>query len=76
MFNGACMNENVLSHSRATLADMFLVGVYGFIFVSFMVSILLLKLHRKKMFETAEIFYRWGYTQSICTVLLDSGGND
>ena len=41
------------------MADSFLVGVYGFIFVSFMVSIVLLKLQRKKMFDAAESFYRY-----------------
>ena len=41
------------------MADSFLVGVYGFIFVSFMVSIVLLKLQRKKMFDVAESFYRY-----------------
>ena len=38
---------------------MFLVGVYGFIFTSFVVSIVLLKLQRKKMFEAAETFYKY-----------------
>eukprot|EP00794_Sanderia_malayensis_P011326 gene11326-12512_t len=40
-----------------TLADKFMVGVYGFIFVSFMVSIVLLKLQRDKMYKVAEYFY-------------------
>ena len=38
---------------------MFLVGVYGFIFTSFVVSIVLLKLQRKKMFDAAETFYKY-----------------
>jgi len=41
------------------MADMFLLGVYGFIFTSFVVSIVLLKLQRKKMFKVAETFYRY-----------------
>lgn len=53
------ISEQAPDTQKATLADMFLVGVYGFIFVSFMVSIILLKLHRKQMFEVAESFYRY-----------------
>ncbi|XP_057315778.1 uncharacterized protein LOC130656852 [Hydractinia symbiolongicarpus] len=53
------MSEQAPDTQDATLADMFLVGVYGFIFVSFMVSIILLKLQRKKLFQAAETFYRY-----------------
>ena len=34
-----------------------MVGVYSFIFVSFMVSIILLKLQRERMYKAAETFY-------------------
>ena len=50
---------SILFLQEATLADMFLVGVYGFIFTSFVVSIVLLKLQRKKMFDAAETFYKY-----------------
>jgi len=53
------MSEQAPDTQDATLADTFLLGVYGFIFVSFMVSIVLLKLQRKKMFIAAETFYRY-----------------
>ena len=42
-----------------TLADKFMVGVYSFIFVSFMVSIILLKLQRDRMYKVAETFYHY-----------------
>ena len=47
---------------------MFLVGVYGFIFTSFMVSIVLLKLQRKKMYQAAETFYM--YAEWMVSVIL------
>ena len=41
------------------MADKFMVGVYGFIFVSFIVSIVLLKLQRERLYHVAESFYRY-----------------
>ena len=47
----------LISFQALTLADKFMVGVYSFIFVSFMVSIILLKLQRERMYKAAETFY-------------------
>ena len=42
-----------------TLADIFMVGVYGFIFVSFIVTIIMLRLQRDNYFYFADVFYSY-----------------
>ena len=55
-----------LALQELTLADKFMVGVYSFIFVSFMVSIVLLKLQREKLYTVAEIFYL--YAEGVVSI--------
>lgn len=63
----ATMSEQTPDIQELTLADKFMVGVYSFIFVSFMVSIVLLKLQRDRMYQVAESFYRYAESVVWCT---------
>ena len=42
-----------------TLADRFMVGVYSFIFASFIVTIVMLRLQRENYYYFADIFYSY-----------------
>ena len=42
-----------------TLADRFMVGVYSFIFASFIVTIVMLRLQRENYYYLADIFYSY-----------------
>ena len=48
------------SHSQElTLADRFMVGVYCFIFASFIVTIVMLRLQRENYYYFADVFYSY-----------------
>eukprot|EP00112_Aurelia_sp_Birch-Aquarium-sp1_P010360 Seg2216.2 transcript_id=Seg2216.2/GoldUCD/mRNA.D3Y31 product="hypothetical protein" protein_id=Seg2216.2/GoldUCD/D3Y31 len=63
----ATMSEQTPDIQELTLADKFMVGVYSFIFGSFMVSIILLKLQRDRMYKVAETFYHYAEGVVWCT---------
>jgi len=63
----ATTSEQTPDIQALTLADKFMVGVYSFIFVSFMVSIILLKLQRERMYKAAETFYLYAEGIVWCT---------
>lgn len=55
-----------------TMADIFMVGVYGFIFVSFIVTIIMLRLQRDNYFYFADVFYsytEWLVRNTIYAIL-------
>lgn len=51
-----------------TLADRFMVGVYSFIFASFIVTIVMLRLQRENYYYFADIFY--SYTEWLVRIIL------
>ncbi|EDO30841.1 predicted protein [Nematostella vectensis] len=53
----ATTNEQTPDTPELTLADRFMVGVYSFIFASFMVTIIMLRLQRDNFSYLANIFY-------------------
>ncbi|KXJ13058.1 uncharacterized protein LOC110240897 [Exaiptasia diaphana] len=53
----ATTNEQTPDTPDLTLADRFMVGVYSFIFVSFIVTIVMLRLQRENHHHYANIFY-------------------
>ena len=52
-----------------TLADRFMVGVYSFIFASFIVTIVMLRLQRENYYYFADIFY--SYTEWLVRSILN-----
>lgn len=51
-----------------TLADRFMVGVYSFIFASFIVTIVMLRLQRENYYYFADIFY--SYTEWLVRIII------
>ena len=56
----------VFHFQELTLADRFMVGVYSFIFASFIVTIVMLRLQRENYYYFADIFY--GYTEWLVRI--------
>lgn len=60
----------VFSHlQELTLADRFMVGVYSFIFASFIVTIVMLRLQRENYYYFADVFY--SYTEWLVRIILN-----
>ncbi|XP_046852069.1 uncharacterized protein LOC124445390 [Xenia sp. Carnegie-2017] len=55
----ATTGEQTPDSQELTLADNFMVGVYGFIFVSFIVTTTMLRLQRDNYFYFADVFYSY-----------------
>ena len=65
----------VLFHwQELTLADRFMVGVYGFIFASFIVTIVMLRLQRENYYYYADTFYSYTEWLVRITVVCLIGG--
>ncbi|XP_073255237.1 proton-gated ion channel-like [Porites lutea] len=55
----ASVSEQTPDTPELTLADRFMVGVYSFIFASFIVTIVMLRLQRENYYYLADIFYSY-----------------
>lgn len=55
----ATVSEQTPDTPELTLADRFMVGVYGFIFASFIVTIVMLRLQRENYYYYADTFYSY-----------------